>query len=164
MAWLTRAYHTTPHRTTPHHPHPQAVQHECIKHLESQLGELYKALDGLPDYFSQRGGAAEKVVVRASTDEKTTTSQTKSVGGKDGAEEKESTTTVRESGKKATDPLFDQVESVVAIDAKWFILLRRYADLARSTYLTAFDLLEKNYELLDKPRGSKAEGSHLSMF
>lgn len=103
-------------------------------------------------------------MVRASTDEKSTKSLTKSIGGKDGSEEKETTTTVQETGKKATEPLFDQIENVVALDCKWSILLRRYTELARSTYLTAFDLLEKNYGLLEKPRGSKGESSHLSMF
>lgn len=135
-----------------------------IKHLDAQLEGLHKALDGLPSYFSERAAAVEKVVVRTSTDEKSSTSVSKSVGGKDGAEEKETTTTTQETGKKATDPLFDQVESVVALDAKWYVLMRRHTDLARATYLTAFDMLEKNYALLEKPRGSKGESSHLSMF
>lgn len=60
--------------------------------------------------------------------------------------------------------LIQQVEAVVAIDLKYFIMLKRHAELARATYLTAFDLLEKNMEILEKPRGSKGESSHLSMF
>ena len=52
----------------------------------------------------------------------------------------------------------------MAIDLKYFIMLKRHAELARATYLTAFDLLEKNMEILEKPRGSKGESSHLSMF
>ena len=80
-----------------------------IKHLEGQIKELHTALDGLPDYFSQRGGAAEKVLARTSTDEKSTKTTSKSVGGKDGSEDKESTTTVQETAKKLADPLFDQV-------------------------------------------------------
>lgn len=87
----------------------------------------------------------------------------------------------------------------MAIDLKYYVMLRRYAELARATYLTAFDMLEKNMEvggseikgngafrgrdkarlvdwlivfirafttrqILEKPRGSKGESSHLSMF
>jgi hypothetical protein len=152
-----------PKTPTPNSPQ-QAIQHEVIKHLEAQLGELYKALDALPDYFSQRSAAAEKVLARTSTDEKATKSLSKSTGGKDGAEEKETTTTVQETAKKASDPLFDQVEACVALDAKWYILMRRYTELGRNTYLTAFDLLEKNISILEKPRGTKGESSHLSMF
>jgi len=132
--------------------------------MEAQLAELYKALDALPDYFTQRGAAAEKVLARTSTDEKASKSLSKSTGGKDGAEEKETTTTVQETAKKASDPLFDQVEACVALDAKWYILLKRYTELGRNTYLTAFDLLEKNISILEKPRGTKGESSHLSMF
>lgn len=97
---------------------PQAIQHEVIKLLDAQLETIHKAIDGLPGYFSERAAAAEKVVARTSTDEKSSKSVSKSVGGKDGAEEKETTTTTQETGKKATDPLFDQVENVVALDAK----------------------------------------------
>ncbi len=145
-------------------PKRQAIQHEVIKHMEAQLAELYKALDALPDYFTQRGAAAEKVLARTSTDEKASKSLSKSTGGKDGAEEKETTTTVQETAKKVSDPLFDQVEACVALDAKWYILLKRYTELGRNTYLTAFDLLEKNISILEKPRGTKGESSHLSMF
>lgn len=88
----------------------QAIQHEVIKHLEGQCKELYSAMDGLDAYFTQRGGAAEKVLARSSTDEKSTKTTSKSVGGKDGSEEKESTTTVHETAKKLADPLFDQVD------------------------------------------------------
>lgn len=42
---------------------------------------------------------------------------------------------------------YKQVEAVVAIDLKYYIMLRRYAELARATYLTAFDMLEKNMEV-----------------
>lgn len=45
----------------------------------------------------------------------------------------------------------------MAIDLKYYIMLRRYAELARATYLTAFDMLEKNMEVGGEATGRAVE-------
>ena len=135
-----------------------------VKAIEAKISSLNKALDDLPAYFSERAAAVEKVVVRGSTDEKVTKTKSNTTGGKDGDEEKATVTRLEEKTTKTGQPLFDQVEHVVALDAKFFLIFKRDVDDCLSTYLTAFDILEKNYSLLNAPRGDKDDSSHLSMF
>ena len=141
-----------------------AVLLEVVKTVEAKIEAINKALDELPSYFSERGGAVDKVVTRGSTDEKVTKTKTNTSGGKDGDEEKASTTRFEEKSSKTNEALPDQVEHVVALDAKFFTIFKRNVELCQSSYLTCFDILEKNFSLLNAPRGDKGDSSHLSMF
>ena len=141
-----------------------AVVLEVVKTIEQKLDGLNKALDDLPSYFSERAGAVDKVVARTSTDIKESKSKSSSTGGKDGDETKGSESQSEEKSTKKNEALPDQLEHVVALDAKFFTIFKRDVELCQSAYLTCFDILEKNYTLLNAPRGDKGDSSHLSMF
>jgi len=141
-----------------------AVVLEVVKTIEQKLDGLNKALDDLPSYFSERAGAVDKVVARTSTDTKESQSKSTTTGGKDGDENKGSTSQSEDKSTKKNEVLPDQLEHVVALDAKFFTIFKRDVELCLSAYLTCFDILEKNFTLLNAPRGDKGDSSHLSMF
>jgi hypothetical protein len=141
-----------------------AVILEVVKTIEGKVEVLNKGLDELPNYFSERASAVEKLVARTSTDVKESKSKSSTTGGKDGDETKGSESQTEEKSIKKSEFLPDQLEHLVALDAKFFTIFKRDVELCHSAYLTCFDILEKNFTLLNAPRGDKGDSSHLSMF
>lgn len=141
-----------------------AVILEVVKTIEGKIEVLNKGLDELPNYFSERASAVEKLVARTSTDVKESKSKSSTTGGKDGDETKGSESQTEEKSVKKSEFLPDQLEHLVALDAKFFTIFKRDVELCHSAYLTCFDILEKNFTLLNAPRGDKGDSSHLSMF
>lgn len=62
--------------------HSVAIQHEIRKVVVEARDKIKKDFDALPDYFSSRAGAVEKVAPRSSVENKEVSSKSNVTGGK----------------------------------------------------------------------------------
>jgi len=138
---------------------------EAHKLVNDARSEVLGLMKELPDYFKERGAAAEKVAPKASSSSTETETKADESGSKNGAADaskKTSTSTVSEKKTVEAAAHPDCMAHVTAIDVAWYLKLVTTCDRVRSLYACLCDFLEKNQEKISAPKGSG--GSGLSMF
>lgn len=143
------------------------VQLTVAKHLSETREALSKNLESLPEYYSSRADAVDKIGLSkvTSSNSKTTTS-VNSKGGKDGDESKSSETSVKEEktvGDADVETMNARIMFVVAQDVKFYAKLRSGMIQCMTEYLTILDNVEKNKGKLSAPRGSNG-GNSMGMY
>ena len=143
------------------------VQLTVAKHLSETRETLTKNLESLPEYYSSRADAVDKIGLSKTTasTSKTTTS-VNSKGGKDGDESKSSETSVEEEKTVAAadeEVMNARIMFVVALDVKFYAKLRSGMIQCMTEYLTILDNVEKNKEKLSAPKGSGG-GNSMGMY
>lgn len=136
------------------------VQKAAFTVLKEHSATWQKQFDSLSDYAQQRATAVEKLNAKRSS-EKTTTA-TKSTGGKDGDEDKRVVSAVDKESSAAAD-VPDWRAYVLSLDVKWYCNLARALEGVRDTYATAFDVIDKNKDKVERPRG-QGDRAGFSMF
>jgi hypothetical protein len=152
------------------------VQLHVLKELKDTLEKLESKLDDLPNYFSKRADAVDKLGMpsTSTTDTKTNSSSdsntTKTGGEKEGeeAEQKKSDSATQETKTTSTTQSAAQLwrqQHVVSIDVAHYASLKRSLTFAIHSFLVLLDNVEKNKAKLEKPRGSDGgKGAFSSMY
>ncbi|KAG1695622.1 hypothetical protein DVH05_019361 [Phytophthora capsici] len=139
------------------------VQKYAYVHLKDSLEKWQKIWDSLADYSSARATAVEKLNAKNSSESSTTTTVTSSKGGKDGDEEKSVTATVEKQSNNGTKAPEDAIAAVVELDVKWYLNLVRALEGVRDQYAVTEDVITKNKEKIELPRG-KNDRAGFNMF
>ncbi|GMF27962.1 unnamed protein product [Phytophthora fragariaefolia] len=139
------------------------VQKYAFVQLKEALDKWQKTWDSLADYSSARASAVEKISAKDSSETSTTTTVTSSKGGKDGDEEKSVTTKVEKQSSNGSHPAKDAVDAVVELDVKWYFNLVRALEGVRDQYAVTADVITKNKEKIELPRG-KNDRAGFNMF
>ncbi|GMF10647.1 unnamed protein product [Phytophthora lilii] len=139
------------------------VQKYAFVHLKESLEKWQKTWDALADYSSARATAVEKLNAKASSESSTTTTVTSSKGGKDGDEEKSVTAKVEKQSNVGSQAAEDAVAAVVELDVKWYFNLVRALEGMRDQYAVTADVITKNKEKIELPRG-KNDRAGFNMF
>jgi hypothetical protein len=128
------------------------------------MSVFQETMKGLPDYFKDRSGAAEKLSPKVSSTVSESTSNSTD-NEKKAAEETASTKAgTSSSSKKETSTSVvvpDAVAHLVALDVNWYLRLHATCNKVRSAYATVCDFLEKNEQRISEPKGS---GGRMSMY
>ncbi|KAH7474067.1 hypothetical protein PRIC1_014381 [Phytophthora ramorum] len=139
------------------------VQKYAFVQLKEALDKWQKTWDSLADYSSSRAAAVEKLNAKTSSETSTTTTTTSSKGGKDGDEEKSVTAKVDKQSNAGSQAAEDAVAAVVEIDVKWYFNLVRALEGVRDQYAVISDIILKNQEKIELPRG-KNDRAGFNMF
>lgn len=143
------------------------VQLTVAKHLSETREALSKNLEALPEYYSSRADAVDKIGLAKITSSSTkTTTRVNSKGGKDGDESKSSENYVEEEKEAAAADevtMAARILCVVALDVKFYAKLRSGMIQCMTEYLTILDNVEKNKAKLSAPKGSGG-GNSMGMY
>ncbi|OWZ14487.1 Proteasome activator subunit 1 [Phytophthora megakarya] len=139
------------------------VQKYAYVHLKEALEKWQKTWDSVADYSSARATTVEKLNAKASSETSTTTTVTSSKGGKDGDEEKSVTAKVEKQSNTGNQAPEDAVAAVVELDIKWYFNLARALEGVRDQYAVTEDIITKNKEKIELPRG-KNDRAGFNMF
>lgn len=140
------------------------VQKAAFSLVKEAAAAWQKAFDALPDYHQQRATAVEKVNAKRSSEKSATTTSSKTTGSE--TEDKTVATVVEKTSEAvANDPgaLQDAIAHVIALDVKWFANLARTLEGVRDQYAVVFDVIDKNKDKIELPRGS-GDRAGFSMF
>ncbi|KAL8004728.1 putative proteasome activator PA28, proteasome activator superfamily [Plasmopara halstedii] len=129
------------------------VQKYAYVHLKEALEKWQKTWDSLADYSSARATAVEKLNAKVNSETSTTTTVTSSKGGKEGDEEKSVTAKVEKQSNTGNKAPEDALAAVVEIDIKWYFNLLRALEGVRDQYAVTEDVINKNKEKIELPRG-----------
>ncbi|RLN50807.1 hypothetical protein BBJ29_002307 [Phytophthora kernoviae] len=139
------------------------VQKYAYTTLKEALEKWQKVWDSLADYSTARATAVEKINAKLSSETSTTTTATSSRGGKDGDEDKSVTAKVDKQSSTGTQAGEDAVAAVVELDIKWYFNLARALEGVRDQYAVTADVITKNKEKIELPRG-KNDRAGFNMF
>uniref|UniRef100_A0AAV1U8C3 Proteasome activator PA28 C-terminal domain-containing protein n=1 Tax=Peronospora matthiolae TaxID=2874970 RepID=A0AAV1U8C3_9STRA len=139
------------------------VQKYAYVHLKESHEKWQKTWDSLAEYCSLRATAVEKLNMKASSESSTTTTVTSSKGGKDGDEEKSVTAKVEKQSHTGSQVAADALAAVVELDVKWYVNLVRALEGVRDQYAVTDDVISKNKEKIELPRG-KNDRAGFNMF
>ena len=143
------------------------VQLTVAKHLKETREALSKDLESLPDYYSTRADAIDKIGLSKTTSSSSkTTSSVEAKGGKDGDESKSTETSVKEEktvGDADEESMKARIMYVVALDVKFYAKLRVGMIQCMNEYLTILDNVEKNKGKLSAPKGTGG-GNSMAMY
>ncbi|CAH0473697.1 unnamed protein product [Peronospora belbahrii] len=129
------------------------VQKYAYMHLKEALEKWQKTWDSLAEYSSARATAVEKVNAKVSSETSTTTTITSTKGGKDGDEDKSVTAKVEKQSNTGNQAVEDAIAAVVELDIKWYFNLVRALEGVRDQYAVTEDVITKNKEKIELPRG-----------
>lgn len=136
------------------------VQKCVFVHVKEAIAALEKHWESIAEYHNQRTSIVEKVQEKVAKEKCTTRTVTASKGGKDGDEDKSVESTVEKETATSSTALPDCLGHLSALDMKWYFIYVRTLESIRDQYVVVYDVIEKNKEKVQMPRGEKNRGGY----
>ena len=135
------------------------VQQHVYKTVKDACTALQALQDSLASYYSDRGGAVEKVTSFPTKKVSSSTSKSSTTGGKEEeAGDKTATSETTEQSATETAVCEDHVEHVAMIDLKWYNKMKGMLMTMVESIAVAGDIVTKNLSKIENPRGEGGGG------